>query len=394
MSVQKFQGVRRLLFVALCVSAPLLQAFAPVASFCAEPTTQQGSATETTTQLPPIVANKWKATGGIRSLTGKDCESLPDGEIGLEYGLNKVTISKYTDGKDHYLVERFELRFPSSAYGFFTFLQSRGTKNQRQFWSGRQLIRIRRERGSAPVSAGFFEGISKAFENSSTALPPLSSHLPKTNRVAEGELYIVGPKALANHPHFGFLKEAVKFEGGTEAVVAEYHQPEMTFGLLLLEFHTPQLATDGIAKLESLKAALAEPARAQTIIKRIGNYVAIANPVKDAKTADTVLGEIKYTAVVHWEGKTYSAIPLEYRPPDAAALEEASETALILLRTFYWIGLMIALAAVFGVFAGSSFFYWRRYQRRKAGLDDLFSDGGGTIRLNLEDEPEKQKLLN
>jgi hypothetical protein len=352
--------------------------------------------TEALPPLPTTVANKWKMSKPVRILKGKECETLTDGEIGLEYGLNSATLANYTNGKDEYLVEIFAMKFPSGAYGFFTFLQSKADKGQRHFWSGHRLIRIRFKRGTPSISTEFFENLTKEFEGRDSVLPPLTQHLPKLSKMAEREIYLVGPKALASHPHFGFLKDIVNFEGGTEAIMSEYGQAETPLGILLLEFHTPQLATDGYTKLDVFKASLSEPALSQIIIKRIGNYVAIATPVKDAKTADSILGEIKYTAVVHWEGKTYNAIPLEYRPPDAAALEEASETALVLLRTFYWIGLMMALAAIFGVCAGSGFFYWRRYQRRKAGFDNLFSDAGGTIRLNLDNESEKEerKLLN
>jgi len=56
-----------------------------------------------------------------------------------------------------------------------------------------------------------------------------------------------------------------------------------------------------------------------------------------------------------------------------------------LIRTFYWIGVMLTSAIVLGVVAGGLFFYWKRYRRRKLGLDDLFSDAGGTVRLNLDE---------
>lgn len=387
LSVQQFRSVRTLILALLCLFTTLFST--PKTSFCAEPILQSLKATKATSALPVTVVSKWRITKVIRILKGKECEALPDGEIGLEYGLNSVAISNYTNGKDEYVVESFAMRFPSGAYGFFTFLQSRRDKGQRLFWAGHQLIRVRRENSSTSISSDFFEGLKKAFEGHNSIPPPLTTHLPKKNRIAGEEVYLIGSKALASHPRFGLLKDGVNFEGGTEAVSAEYHQSEKSLGLLLLEFHTPQLATDGYAKLDALKSTLSEPSFSQTVIKRVGNYVVVATPVKDAKTAESTLGEIKYTAVVHWEGKTYSAIPLEYRPPDTAALEEASETALVLLRTFYWIGSMLALAAIFGVCTGSGFFYWRRYQRKKAGSDDLFSDAGGTIRLNLDGKSEK-----
>jgi hypothetical protein len=46
---------------------------------------------------------------------------------------------------------------------------------------------------------------------------------------------------------------------------------------------------------------------------------------------------------------------------------------------------MLLSAILIGIIAGGSLFYWNRYRRRKLGLDDLFSDAGGTVRLNLDD---------
>jgi hypothetical protein len=394
LTVQQFRKVRIFILAALFVSAYLI--ISQIASFCAEAASQKPAITETPSRLPTIVANKWKVSPGIRTLKDTEYEALPDGDIGLEYGLNSIMTANYTDGKDNYIVEIFSMHFPSSAYGFFTFLQSKAAKGHYQFWVGKQLIRVRCERNSSPISTEFLRGMTEYFEGPDSILPPLIKHLPEMNKIAKGEVYLVGPKALAKHLHFSFLKDVINFESGTEAITAEYQQIDNPLRLLILEFHTPQLATDGYAKINELKTTLSEPALSQTIVKRIGNYVAVATSVKDVKIAESIFGEIKYTAVVHWEGKTYRSIPLEYRPPDAAALEEASETALVLLRTFYWIGFMLALAAIFGLCAGSGFFYWRRYQRQKAGFEDLFSDAGGTIQLHLVDnsEQEKRKLLS
>lgn len=392
--VQQFRGVRIFIFATLFSFYTIT--FTPFRSFCVESAAEQLRNTAAAPLLPNPIANKWKLNKTIRLVKGADCASLPSGEIGLEYGLSSISISSYAHDKDTFIVEGYTLGFPSNAYGFFTFLQSQSVPGSHQLWAERHVIQIYRERGTAPVNAEFLEALKKTIAGENPTLPPLIRHLPQTGKRKGSELYTVGPKALAKHLRFGAMKGAISFEGGTEAVIAEYQHAEATLGLLLLEFHTPQLATDGHARIDSFRAKLTEPELSQTVVKRVGNYVAVINPVKDITIADSILGEIKYTAVVHWEGKKYSAIPLEYRPPDTAALEEASETAAILLRTFYWIGLMIALAAIFGVVAGSSFFYWRRYQRRKAGIDDLFADPSGTIRLNLDDETEKaeRKLLN
>ncbi|MEP7269891.1 MAG: hypothetical protein ABI882_00210, partial [Acidobacteriota bacterium] len=91
----------------------------------------------------------------------------------------------------------------------------------------------------------------------------------------------------------------------------------------------------------------------------------------------------------------FTSIPFQYRPPDPAAIEEMRDTATVLLRTFYGIGLMIVASIILGVFAGWTVFYWRKQKRRRLGKDDYFSDAGDTIRLNLDDyifQPNKQPI--
>ena len=131
------------------------------------------------------------------------------------------------------------------------------------------------------------------------------------------------------------------------------------------------------------------------MLKRVGNYVVIAINVQDRGSAQNIVGQIKYEVKVHWAGRKLSDIPLEFRPPDPVALEEARRTVQVLLRSFYWIGAMLLSAILLGIIAGSSLFYWNRYRRRKLGLDNLFSDVGGSLRLNLDDyllAPEERPI--
>src|SRR5262249_15805875 len=114
-------------------------------------------------------------------------------------------------------------------------------------------------------------------------------------------------------------------------------------------------------------------------------YVIEAVNIEDIAAAKNIISQIKYTPRIYWEGRKPSDIPLEFRPADPAAIEEAFQTANVVIRTFYWIGVMLTSAIVLGIVAGGSFFYWKRYRRRKRGLDNLFCDAGGTIRLNLDD---------
>src|SRR5207253_4588372 len=156
--------------------------------------------------------------------------------------------------------------------------------------------------------------------------------------------------------------------------------------------------SDGYAQLKKHHDALSGEEQKRRLIKRTGNYVIEAVNVSDLAAAQAIANQVKYTARVYWAGDKMTAIPLDFRPPDPTVLEEARRTAQLLTSTFYGIGLMIVGAFVLGVLTGGAFFYWRRYQRRKLGLDDAFSDAGGTVQLDLEGyllsgEKSRVKLL-
>ncbi len=213
----------------------------------------------------------------------------------------------------------------------------------------------------------------------------MPSHLPGEGKVADSEKYLVGPVVLAKTQEFSDLKEVVNFSGGTEATTAKYSNGNGTFSLMIVEYHTPQMATDGEAQFQSYFGKLSEQERSQRILKRIGNYIAITTAVQDRASAEKIVSTIKYTPVVYWEARKITDIPVAFRPPDPLAIQEASQTANMLVRTFYWIGVMLFGAIVLGVISGGIFFYWNRYRRRKLGLDNMFSDSGGTVRLNLDE---------
>jgi hypothetical protein len=346
--------------------------------------------------MPDIIADKWKAITPTQTRDGEQLNNVPLAEISLEYGLKTINNRAYVNGQNKCLVEVYEMRFPSGAYGFFSFTQSRLSQNQQQFQAGRFLIRIQGLSNTKKVESGFVNELAKHFKATEAQTPPLVDQLPQLGKASINKIYLSGPKALASNENFSFLAPGLNFEGGTDAVSTEYQLEYETMALLLVEFHTPQLASDGYEKLELQIAALDPERKLRTSLTRIGNYVVVTTGVTEQQ-ARSIVGEIKYAPKVYWEGDKYSAIPLEFRPPDQVAIQEANETAAILLRTFYWIGSMLLLAIAFGLIAGCSYFYWRKFQRRKSGINDLFGDAGGTIRLQLDAklvDSDEAKLLN
>jgi hypothetical protein len=154
---------------------------------------------------------------------------------------------------------------------------------------------------------------------------------------------------------------------------------------MIIEYHTPQTAADGHKSATKYIDSLSQNEKGSRILKKVGNYIVHAINVRNTDEAGSLIGQIKYDYKVYWEGKKLSDIPIDFRPPDPVAIEEANRTLMIMVRSFYWVGALLTGSILLGLLAGGTFFYWRRYRRRKLGLDDLFSDAGGAVRLNLDD---------
>ena len=334
--------------------------------------------------LPNTLGDKWRASGASKSTQGDALVRLPNGDVLAEYRVQKLASRVYVKGTTKHTVEVYGLLTWAGAYGLHTFFQLKPT---RSFHAGRYAVRIV---SAAAVDEAFFNAVKDQFTEMSSRVPNLATELPKP---VEQVQYLWGPKALSQSPSFAGWKEAMSFTGGTEAAIADYANGGGKMSVMLIEYQTPQFATDGLAALQTV-----QPNQEQQIVKRIGNYVVVADHIQDRAAAESLLKQIRYRKEIYWEGKRYSNIPLEFRAPDRTGLKEAAETAAMIVRAFFWIGILLLSTIILGIVSGTGVFYWRRYQRRKLGLDDLFSDAGGSIRLNLdgyllEANTEKQKLL-
>lgn len=337
--------------------------------------------------LPEAIGGKWKAAGRQRTLGPEQWKILPGAEVMAEYGLQKIFTRSYTDGKSRLTVEALDLGFVAGAYGLLTYNRRSLPANRIESRFGQYLLSIYTDRPEARPDPQILAELENLIpQKEQGRLPVLPSNLPAANRIADSETYILGPAALLSLK--GLPADQIKpidFTGGTEIVAADYGGGGGKMTLLIVEYQTPQFASDGYARASAEFQALDQPEKQKRLLKRTGNYVVCAYNVANQAEAQDLIGRIKYTPRVYWEGSKVTDIPIQFRPADPAAIEEASQTAKILIRAFYWIGAMILAAVFLGVIAGGAFFYYRRYRRRKLGLDDLFSDAGETIRLNLDD---------
>jgi len=335
--------------------------------------------------LPDRLGADWRAVSPARVINGQRLSSLPDADVRKEYGLQRVISRAYTDGRIRASVEVFELNFISNAYGLFTFNRGQLPPSSREFYRNRYVVRVSKTAPDENFDQQIFEAMGPYLIGGEGQLPTLPLHLPEADKIPESEKYIVGPAAFTKLKIFSELKDVINFDVGAEVTTADYRGGGGQMSLIIVEYYTPQSASDGHAQIQSYFNTLPQIEKDRRILKRIGNYVLAIVNIQDMPAAQNIASQIKYQTKIYWAGRKFSDIPLEYRPPDPVAIEEATGTVRVLLRSFYTMGAVLLSSILLGLAAGCLLFYWKRYRRRKLGLDDLFSDAGGSIRLNLDD---------
>ena len=335
--------------------------------------------------LPDSLGQRWQAISPARVLDAQRISGLPGADVLGEYGLHRVISRAYTDGKVKSTVEVFELNLIPGAYGLFTFNRGQLPPNSREFYQGRYVVRVSRREADADSDRQIFEAIKPDLIGGEGELPPLPLHLPESDKVAESEKYIVGPAALARLKNFSGLKDTIGFGVGAEVTTADYRSGGGQMNLIIVEYFAPQTAADGESRIRDHFNSIPQTEKDRLIIKRVGNYVVAMSNIQDMPAAQNIVGQIKYQKKIYWAGRKFTDIPLEFRPPDPLAVEDITRTVKTMVSSFYWTGIAILSALLLGGVVGYSLFQWKRYRRRKLGLDDMFSDAGGTIRLNLDD---------
>ena len=335
--------------------------------------------------LPDRLGQRWRAVSPARVLNGQRLSDLPDADVLGEYGLQRVISRVYTDGSVESSVEVFELNLIPGAYGLFTFNRGQLPPNSREWLQGRYVVRVSSSEADADSNRQMFEAIKPDLIGGEGELPPLPLHLPEADKIAESEKYIVGPAALTRLKNFSGLKDVIGFGVGAEVTTADYRSGGGQMNLIIVEYFAPQSAADGAARVRDHFNSLPKTEKDRLIFKRVGNYVVVMSNIQDMTAAQNIVDQIKYQKKIYWAGRKFTDIPLEFRPEDPLAVENMTRTIKTMVGSFYWTGIAILSALILGGAIGFSLFQWKRYRRRKLGLDDMFSDAGGTLRLNLDD---------
>lgn len=224
---------------------------------------------------------------------------------------------------------------------------------------------------------------SQEFEQG--GVPILVMHLPDwEKKVVEEYGYARSlselQKAAGNRPAL----DAFDFDAGVEAVTAQYEAGR----LVIVEFPTPQHSVDADARInERIAQFKAAGQPVPSSYKRVGNYSVFVFDAPDSAAADNLLSQVKYEKDVRWLGRNPHA--------DEIAIRAYTSTmGGVILSTLITTGLAILLCLGVGGLIGGLVFLHRRSQQ---AAQEVFTDAGGMVRLNIEDlntPPATSNLLS
>jgi len=296
--------------------------------------------------------------------------------------------SKYSSGGQIFTVEVVQFQTDSEAYALLT-LAARVYGNPAlvnssepgtahvvgdgsvAFFKGTTFAFIATESGADQKSLTDFARLLAAKINEGeNDLPVLVKHLPDSQNVSSHAFYAMSLTALRDYVQNQPVLDAISFEGGTEAVVADYGQSR----LAIVEFTTPQFSIENDSKIWTRIAELKSKGETvPTAYRRVGNYSVFVFNAPDEKAANALIDQVKYEQVVQWLGED---------PHLAERLQkyftETSAGVLVAVLKSSGLSLLLCLAA--GALIGTMMFRRRRAQKAAA-----YSDAGGSIRLNLDE---------
>ena len=253
------------------------------------------------------------------------------------------------------------------------------------FCKGRAIVAVMDESKSPELQrlTNFASSLSDTLDKGAGEIPVLVKHLPDWQNEQEEVLYAVNKDALKNVFSNQPVLDVVSFEGGAEAVVAEYASQK----LLVVEFNTASLATDNdqriTAKLQELRSQ-GQPA--PTAYRRVGNYAVFVFDAPSQEAANQLIDQVKYQQVVRWLGEN----PFSYEK----ATREFTETTLaVFVSVVETSGAALVTCLAVGGFFGALLFRFRRAQQRAR---DAYADSDAMLRLNLDEltpESDPERLL-
>jgi hypothetical protein len=308
--------------------------------------------------LLPNQFGQWQAEAPAASLRTQDLgpawAKWPNGERVLgEAGLSKIEQRSYRNGADEITLRAFVLRDPSSAFELYTFLLAPGMKDfglgtdsaagglEAHFLAGNVVVQAEIP---ANAKADGLRELLTALQAKVDAspLPPLKNYLPERGRTFGSEKYALGAEGFRSamsslgQEASKELTDAVGFQNGAEAMLANYHGAHGGGVLLLLDYPTPQLAEQHRHHLEQ---ALPEAAkRAGLTVERKASLLSLVFSATSEEYARAMRDAVNYETQVTWNERGQKAT----EPP----------IMLVMYKIFLFTGLFLGVATGIGIAFG------------------------------------------
>jgi hypothetical protein len=250
-----------------------------------------------------------------------------------------------------------------------------------KFVNGTSYVHVSSQSGPADGQEAVLEFarlLARALGGGEGEHPVLVLHLPEwEKKVSErvgfpGVNYAVSLPALQEIAGHRPALDALSFEGGAEAATAAYEGGR----LVVVEFSTPQHSVDAdaavSARINELRAA-GEPV--PSAYRREGNYSVFVFDAPEAAAAEQLASGVKYEKDVRWLGRDPHA-------EDRAVKHYTSTMGGVIVATLVTTGAAILICLGVGGLIGGLVFLRRRARNDE---QEVYSDAGGMLRLNLED---------
>jgi hypothetical protein len=254
-------------------------------------------------------------------------------DILREYGISSAEKADYAQNGQAATVILYKMSDPSAAFGAFTFLRAgdltlaptptpgdsvayaAGSKSREIFVVGNLLLDTsstgaRLQNQDLKVLA---DGLVPQADR--RPFPPITDFLPKTGLVKGSEVYVLGPRALAQV--FPISAQGrpdwIGFGRSAEAIVARYHfqgrPKDQDAVLLLAEYPTQQVAAnayDGVGHWISLNSeAPPTDGRTSAFGTRSSVLIALLSGVDSRELASGFLSQIHYASDVTWNESSH-----------------------------------------------------------------------------------------
>jgi muconolactone delta-isomerase len=306
-----------------------------------------------------------------------------------EFGVVSAATRTYQNGL--FKVTLLKMRSDSHAYALLTegahnSLQPRlihpgyvGTAgfdagNKIVFFKGTSVVIAEAARSADNHEAllNFARLFAETMDRGEGEIPVLVKHLPDWEHAQERATYAVSlaglERVLGNQP----ILEAISFEGGAEAVTANYGQSRM----VIVEHTTPQIASDTDARIQArIRELQAAGQPVPSAYRRVGNYSVFVFNAPDGQTATQLIDQVSYEQVVQWLGMNPHIL-------ERAQREYVNTMGGTILAVLKASGLSLIVCGGLGALAGAWIFKRRRAQ---AAAVPAYSDAGGMLRLNLDE---------